>query len=70
MNIMLKYFIADCNGTIVGNQKGYATFNGANRAQDRKNSKVYRQIWDAFYAKEQMDSNSRLICRVFTDVAK
>ena len=51
------YFIFDCNGAIVGNPKGYKTFEGAERQADSKkvmqtvietyNTRVKKNYWDA-----------------------
>ena len=42
-----RFFIYDCNGTIVGNPKGYATIKGAIHQQNLIGSKAYIAIWRA-----------------------
>jgi hypothetical protein len=44
----MNYFIRDCNNDIVGNNKGYKTLKGANRQADIVDSKVFKQIYDAY----------------------
>lgn len=53
----MKYFIRDCNGEIVGNLRGYATFKGAERQTDIIDSKAYKQIYDAFNSRTNKASN-------------
>jgi hypothetical protein len=43
-----KYFIFDCLGGVVGNQKGYRTFRGAQRM--RNNQAVQDVIWSTYYS--------------------
>ena len=57
------YFIFDCNGKVVGNPKGYATFKGAYRQQNLKGSPAYNAIWAAFNAKNIVLSGT-LICSI------
>lgn len=42
------FFIRDCNDRIVGNQKGYPTFKGANAQVKIPGSPAYRAIWAAY----------------------
>ena len=59
------YFIYDCNGNIVGNPKGYRTYNGAERQQNSKKSIAYKAIWDAYYLKAPNPANNdRLVCSI------
>lgn len=47
----MPYYIRDCNGQIVGNPKGYATFKGADRQASGVKTKAARAIWAAFDVK-------------------
>jgi len=40
-----RFYIFDCLGIVVGNQKGYSTIKGANIGL----SKIKRQLWRRFY---------------------
>lgn len=51
------YFIYDCNGKVVGNPKGYATFKGAERQQNYPYSKAYCSIWEAYDNRENRAHN-------------
>lgn len=46
-----RFFIRDCNDTIVGNPAGYATMRGAARQQDNPRAPAYRAIWAAYDAR-------------------
>jgi hypothetical protein len=46
------YFIYDCNGSIIGNPKGYRTFRGAERQQ---NTRLKAIIWDRFDVRVNKD---------------
>ena len=46
------FFIYDCNNNVIGNPNGYRTFRGANQQAESRYAKAYRQIWQAYYAKE------------------
>jgi hypothetical protein len=43
-----KYFIFDCLGGVVGNQKGYRTFKGAQRM--RYSKAIQDIIWSTYYS--------------------
>ena len=59
------YFIYDCNGNIVGNPKGYRTYNGAERQQNSKKSIANKAIWNAYYLKASNPTNSdNLVCSI------
>lgn len=49
---MIKFFIRDCNGQIVGNPKGYETHRGAQAQTANWRSPAARAIADAFQARE------------------
>jgi hypothetical protein len=53
----MRYFIKDCNGTIVGNPKGYNTFRGAQNQQNSHKSKTRQAIWEAFDARLDRANN-------------
>lgn len=53
------FFIRDCNDTIVGNPKGYATMRGATAQQKNPRSKAYRAIWTAYDARAVSYDNNR-----------
>ena len=44
--------IFDCNGIQVGNPKGYKTVRIARSIATRRTGKAYKQIWQAFEAKQ------------------
>ena len=48
------YFIYDCNGSVIGNSKGYRTFRGAERQQ---NFNLRSIIWNTFDARVNKDDN-------------
>jgi len=43
------FYIFDCNGTIVGNPKGYRDIKQATKQANMKGSKAYTAIWNAFW---------------------
>ena len=45
------FYIRDCEGMIVGNPKGYATFKGAATQESSPYSAAYRAIWVAYHAR-------------------
>jgi hypothetical protein len=54
----MNYFITDCKGEPVGNPKGYKTFRGASQQANSRRSKVYKEIWQRFYAAETAASKA------------
>lgn len=52
---MEKVYIRDCNGNTVGNPKGYKSIESATKQVNTRGSKVYNQIWDAFYKKGDLN---------------
>lgn len=48
---MIRFFIRDCNGQIVGNPKGYETHRGAQAQTANWRSPAARAIADAFQAR-------------------
>ena len=44
--------IFDCNGNQVGNLTGYKTIRAADSIAHRRTGKAYKQIWQAFEAKQ------------------
>lgn len=48
---MARFFIRDCNDTIVGNPQGYRTIRGAVAQQDSPRSKAYQAIRAAYDAR-------------------
>lgn len=60
----MKYFIFDCNGRVVGNPKGYATFRGADQQQNQRGSSAYNAIWKAYEEKKNFDPTNRLLSKI------
>lgn len=58
------FFIYDCNDQVAGNPKGYRTFRGANQQANGRKSKLYRTLWDRYYAKREADPECRLVNRI------
>lgn len=58
---MDRIFIFDCDGRIVGNPTGYATYVGASRQTTNRNSKVRAEIWRRFYEREKTDPSHTLV---------
>lgn len=56
----MNYYIRDCNGQIIGNPKGYATFRGASQ-QEKRLSGV---IWARFYAKQATGSTDNHVSSI------
>lgn len=59
---MSMFFIYDCQNHVVGNPKGYATYTGAVREAEKRGSKAYQQIWNAYYANERTMERQRIWC--------
>lgn len=59
-----RFFIRDCNGTIVGNTKGYRTIKGAVREQNRPGSKAFKSIWEAYDARPRGSKSFNLVSSV------
>lgn len=59
-----RFFIRDCNSTIVGNPKGYRTMRGAVREQNRPGSKAFRAIWEAYDARPDGSKSFNLVSSV------
>lgn len=49
-----KFFIRDCNDTIVGNPEGYRTMRGACAAYKNSRAAAHKAVWAAFEAREAM----------------
>jgi hypothetical protein len=59
-----NFFIFDCNGEIVGNQKGYKTHKGAQTQCNlnlSKPTKIMSLLWDRFHAQAQLDNRKSRI---------
>lgn len=54
-----RYYIRDCEGQIIGNLRGYATFKGANRQANH--GKANRQAWNNYSVRSNRDN-----CRVWS----
>lgn len=54
------FFIYNCNGDLVGNPAGYATFRGADRQS--KIGKVRDALWAAFY--DRADKSIRTVITI------
>ena len=58
------FFIKDCNGTIVGNVKGYSTMRGATHQANGFKCKAYKQIWAAYDARKLVDPSNNLVSAI------
>jgi hypothetical protein len=57
-----RFYIYDCNGSIVGNPKGYPTIKGAVRQQNMTGSKAYRALWKAYTERKNREDN--FVCKI------
>lgn len=54
-----RFYIRDCNGDVIGNPKGYATWRGAHR--EANHGKANRQAWNHYANRQDRDN-----CRVWS----
>lgn len=59
-----RFFIRDCNDTIVGNPKGYPTIKGANIQANKHGSKAFNAIWEAYHKARNVNPEHRHLCSI------
>jgi hypothetical protein len=56
------FFIFDCNGSIVGNPKGYATHKGAQQQANCEKTKTWGQLWNSYNLNGRLGG---LFCKIY-----
>ena len=59
-----NYYIFDCNGKMLGNPSGYATYSTASAQTNRKKATVYIHIWRAYRMAKLQNPNFNLVCSI------